>query len=135
MRKNKLFQKNSKAQVSMEFVFLVGLAFTVMVVFISSTRSEFDDLRGEEERSLLKDVSVMVQHELIIASNVENGYFRIFKTPYTLNGVSYSLSVNDGILLATTEDYESVMNVPIVVGDIQIGENSVNKTGGVIYLN
>ena len=59
------------AQISMEFVFLVGVAFTVMLVFVASTRSEFSNLQSEEERSLLKDVSVMVQHELVIASNVE----------------------------------------------------------------
>ena len=119
----------------MEFVFLVGLAFTVMVVFISSTRSEFDGLRSEEEMSLLKDVSVMVQHELILASNVEDGYLRTFETPLTLNGVSYNLEITNGILLATTDDYEYVMNIPSLIGDIQVGENIVNRTGGVIYLN
>ena len=124
-----------QAQVSMEFVFLVGVAFMVMLVFISSTRSEFSTLRSEEERSLVKDVSVMVQYELIIASNVEDGYVRVFDIPLTLDSISYTIQITNNTLLTATEDYEYILNVPPVVGSIQKGNNTINKTNGVIYLN
>ena len=124
-----------RAQVSMEFVFLIGLAFAVMVVFIAATRSEFNTLQSEEERSLVKDVSVMVQHELVLASNVENGYIRIFEIPQKLEGIEYNISVTNNTLLAATDDYEYVLNVPSVVGNLQKGDNTINKTDGVIYLN
>ena len=126
---------SKKAQVSMEFVFLIGLAFMVMVVFIASTRSEFSTLRSEEERSLLKDVSVMVQQEFIIASTVEDGYIRIFYVPQDLDGVSYTIQIVNNVLLASTEEYESVLNVPAITGDIQKGNNTINKTNSIIYLN
>lgn len=124
-----------KAQVSMEFVFLVGLAFMVMLVFISSTRSEFGELRSEEERSLVKDVSVMVQHELVMASNLEDGYVRTFNIPYRLGGISYTIQIINNILLTSTEDYEYVLNVPSVEGSIQKEDNTINKTDGIIHLN
>ena len=123
------------AQVSMEFIFLVGLAFMVMVVFIASTRSEFDTLRSEEERSLVKDVSVMVQQELIIASNVEDGYVRIFNVPSELDSINYDIQIINNTLIANTSEYEYVLNVPSIVGAIQKGNNTLNKTSGVIYLN
>ncbi len=128
-----IFRK--QAQVSMEFVFLIGLAFMVMLVFISSTRSEFSTLRTEEERGMVKDVSVMVQQELIIASNVNDGYVRVFYVPLTLDSISYNLQIINNTLLTTTEDYDYVLNLPPVVGDIQKGNNTVNKTNGVVYLN
>ena len=124
-----------KAQVAMEFVFLVGLAFMVMVVFISSTRSEFDELRTAEEMSLLKDAAVMIQYELIIASNVEDGYYRVFELPTDLNGVNYTFEILNNILLLRTANYEQDLNIPKVTGDLRIGNNTINKTDGAIYLN
>ncbi len=125
-----------KAQVSMEFIFLVGLAFTVMIVFLSSTRSEFNELISEEERTLVKDVSVMVQHELVMALTVKDGYSRIFYVPPKLNNIDYNITiVNNDTLLTTTDEYEYVLNVPFVEGDVQKRNNTINKTGGIIYLN
>ena len=124
-----------KAQVAMEFVFLVGLAFTVMVVFVSSTRSEFSDLRSLEERSLVKDVSVMVQHELVVASNVEDGYIRKFIVPLNLEGISYNISIINNTLLTSSSGYEYVLSVPSIVGNVVKGNNTINKTGGIIRLN
>ncbi len=128
-------QQLKKAQVSMEFVFLVGLAFAVMIVFIASTRSEFDQLRSEQERSLVKDVSIKAQHELIIASNVEDGYLRTFSLPSTLDQISYSISITGNTLITNTSEYEYDLNVPSVVGNIQKGNNTINKTNGIIHLN
>lgn len=124
-----------QAQVSMEFVFLIGLAFMVMLVFISSTRSEFNELVSEEERSLVKDVSVMVQHELIIASNVDDGYSRKFSVPSDLDGINYTIQITDNVLITSTDEYEYVLNVPSVTGNIQKGNNTINKTNNIIYLN
>ena len=109
---NRIFRK---AQVSMEFVFLVGLAFMVMLVFVSSTRSEFDELRSEEEMSLIKDVVVMVQHELVIASNVEDGYERVFYIPLEFNSISYNIHITDNFLCASTDNCEYLLNIPSVV--------------------
>ncbi len=120
----------------MEFVFLVGVAFMVMLVFVSSTRSEFSDLRSKEERSLVKDLAFMVQHELIIASNVQDGYTRIFEVPLKLDdNINYNIQIINNSLVAFTDEYETVLNIPSIVGDIQKGNNTINKTNGVIYLN
>lgn len=131
-----LGRQPKKAQVSMEFVFLVGLAFTVMVVFISSTRSEFNDLRNEEERTLLKDASYMVQHEIIIASNLKDGYLRNFEIPEKLGDeIPYNITLVNNTLISASAGYENVLNVPAVSGNIKKGQNIINKTGGIIYLN
>ncbi|MBD3249220.1 hypothetical protein GF336_04195 [Candidatus Woesearchaeota archaeon] len=127
---------SGKAQVSMEFVFLVSLAFMIMTVFIASTRSEFDELRSEEERTLVRDVGMMAHSELVIASNVEDGYRRIFDIPEKLDeSIEYDIEISNNTLLVYTDDYESVFNVPSVTGQIQKGNNRINKTGGTIYLN
>lgn len=128
--------KQLKSQVSLEFVFLVAIAFTIMVVFIASTRSEFNELRGEEEMSLVKDVSFMIQHELVIASNVEDGYIRTFEIPQKLNTIDYDIDITNNLLITNSSGgYEYALNVPDINGTIQKGANKINKTEGVIYLN
>lgn len=123
-------------QVSLEFVFLVALAFTVMVVFMASTRSEFDWVRTEQERSLVKDVSVTVQHELILASGVKDGYIREFSIPIQLDdSIEYNITVIGNTMITMTDDYEYVLNVPTVNGSLIKGNNQINKSGGIIYLN
>jgi hypothetical protein len=119
----------------MEFVFLIGLAFTVMIVFIASTRSEFDDLSKEKERSLVKDVSLKVQQELIIASTVEDGYLRSFLIPADLDAKYYQINIINNTLLVNTEDYEYVLSIPATTGNPNKGINTINKTGGIIYIN
>jgi hypothetical protein len=127
--------KTKKAQVSMEFVFLIGLAFMVMVVFVSATRSEFSALSSEEERGLVKDLGVMIQHELILSSNVEDGYTRNFEIPLTLEEISFNMEITNNVLVVYTDDYESVLNIPSVNGSLQKGNNVIRKIDGAIYLN
>ena len=127
--------KQLKAQLSLEFVSLVALAFLVMVVFIASTRSEFDELRSREEMSLVKDVAVKVQTELIIASGVEDGYLRTFELPASLDNINYTIGITNTTLVAMTEDYEYVLAVPAVEGVLKKGSNTINKTGSIIYLS
>lgn len=127
--------KQLKAQVSMEFVFLVGLAFMVMIVFLSSTRSEFDELRWEEERSLVDDVCIMVQQELIIAANVKDGYSRTIYIPEDLEGLNYTIKITNEVLLTYSDEYECVQNIPIVIGDMAKGNLTITKTNGTLYLS
>ena len=125
-----------RSQVSMEFVFLIGLAFMVMTVFIASTRSEFDELRSEEERTLIRDAGMKVHSELVIASTVEDGYSRTFSIPAKLDdSIDYDIEIINNTLIAATDEYESVFNVPAVAGQVQKGNNSISKTNGTIYLN
>jgi len=128
------FQRIKKSQVSMEFVFLVGLAFMIMIIFISATRSEFDDLRFEEERIGVQDVAVTIQHELIMASDMRDGYTRNFEIPEEISGKTYSIQIINTTLVVYTTDYEYVVNVPPIIGSVDRGSNKINKSDSFIYV-
>jgi len=128
------FKRITKSQVSMEFVFLVGLAFMIMVIFIAATRSEFDDLRFEEERTGVQDVAVTIQHELILASNMRDGYTRDFDLPEEISGKTYTIQIINTTLLVYTNDYEYVVNVPPIIGSVDQGSNRINKSNSFIYI-
>jgi hypothetical protein len=119
----------------MEFVYLVGVAFMIMIVFVAATRTEFDDLSNEEEKAMVKDVAVMLQHELVVASNVEDGYLRMFNVPLNLNRVNYSILTANNSAIVYTEDYEYTVNIPSIQGNFVKGNNIINKTNEIIKLN
>lgn len=124
-----------KAQVSMEFVFLIAVAFMILLVFTAVTRDKLMDLSSESEYVLLKDVTYMVQSELYISSMAENDYNRVFNMPMLLGSSEYSIKVDSRQVTANTSKYEFVLPVPSVVGNLQKGNNTINKSSGVIYLN
>ena len=119
----------------MEFVFLIGLAFTTMIIFIASTQSEYTSLISEEEMTLVKDLCAMVQRELVLASSVQDGYSRTFNVPDDLEGMNYNIELMNNTVHVYTDELEYLLNIPIVNGTIQKGDNRIRKTDGVVFLN
>ena len=124
-----------KAQTSTEFLFLVGIAFAITLVFTSFTRTNINDLNSQKEYFLLKDVIHNVQAEIVVASRVEDGYTRIFEIPHKLEYYNYTINISGRQLIATSKNYEYLVNIPNITGSIKKGNNLINKSGGVIYLN
>jgi len=119
----------------MEFIMLIILAFMIMVVFTVISRDRMVDLRKQEEYTALKDVSFSVQSELVIATNVEDGYRRVFATPETLDGINYTLEVVEEYLIARSANHEYTVKVPAFQGSVAKGNNTVRKEEGEVYLN
>jgi hypothetical protein len=128
--------RNIKAQVAFEFVLLVAIAFTILIVFVASTRSEFNELSSREERFLLEDVSYMVHNELNLAADMLDGYYREFTLSVLLeNGDNYNISIQSDTIIAISENYDYAIGVIHVEGDLIKGVNYINKSGGVVNLN
>ncbi len=124
-----------KSQVAMEFVMLVMLAFMIMAVFSVIARDRMMDLRQEEEYAYLQDVVSYVNSEILIASNVEDGYSRQFSIPSTLNGVIYNISFSQGYITAESVHHEYAARTAEVEGSIAKGQNTISKKNGTVYIN
>ncbi len=125
-----------RGQVAVEFLILIVIAFTVFIMYAAVTRDKMDELRSEEEHVLLKDVVYMARNEILIASKVEDGYYREFVMPDELDlKYNYSINITGEHILATSENHQQMVSIPTVNGTLKKGLNIVNKTGGVIYLS
>ncbi|MBN2112076.1 hypothetical protein JW707_03170 [Candidatus Woesearchaeota archaeon] len=125
----------NKAQVAMEFVMLIMIAFMIMIVFTAFAKDSMIDIRKDEEGDALKDVVESVKSEILIASNVEDGYRRDFTIPDSVRGINYTIEISYGYINAESRNYEYSVQVPPTVGIIVKGENTIRREEGVVYLN
>ena len=126
---------HSKAQISAEFFVLLGLAFLIALAFELASIDQLNDFRARKESEAVKDLTLKLQKELLIAANVEDGYVRIFTIPDELNNINYSLTTQNSTITVQSKNSFYIVSMPKAVGSINKGTNTINKTGGVIYIN
>jgi hypothetical protein len=124
-----------RAQVAMEFVILVSIVFMVMIVFTAFIMDYTAEEREQREYILLKDVFYAVQGEINLATTVEDGYSRTFTVPQKIEGINFTIYIEDGLLWVMSNKSEYVDDIPDLVGNITKGNNTITKDGGVVYLN
>jgi len=124
-----------KGQVAMEFLVLVGISFFTFLTITSIIFYNTGKLRDERDKEDLVGLSLMVQNELNSASTVKDGYTRQFLLPDNLNNKEYNITRENNRLYFKTRKYEVNVIIPSYQGSLRIGMNTVNKTGGILYIN
>lgn len=126
---------DNKAQVAFEFVMLVAILFTVLIVFTSFVRDNFTEVETDTDHFKLKDLAISIKSELNLAIVLEDGYQRYFYIPLTLDGLEYNITRDDGILLFESANAEYSVSVPQYTGTLQKGNNLIRKNSGAIEVN
>src|SRR3989338_10855359 len=84
--------RHEKAQSSMEFFMLIGLAFLATTIFLAASANEVNEFSNNKKFFLVRDLALKLQKEATIAASVEEGYERSFKIPDKLDGtLNYSI--------------------------------------------
>ena len=125
----------SKAQVSAEFFVLVGLALLIAIAFEIASLDQLYDFRVQKENEAVKDLALKLQKEVFLASNVEDGYVRTFIIPDQLDRINYSLTTQNSTITVESKNSLYIVPIPKTIGNISKGIITINKTGGVIYIN
>ena len=89
----------------------------------------------EKRGEAVKDLALKLQKELFIAATVEDGYARFFEIPDKLDNINYSLTTQNSTIAVQSKNGFYLVSIPKTVGNVSKGNNKVNKTGGVIYIN
>ncbi|MEK6892162.1 MAG: hypothetical protein AABX25_03180 [Nanoarchaeota archaeon] len=125
----------SKAQVSVEFFILVGMAFLVAIAFEIAALDQLKDFRMQKESDSVKDIAIKLQKEVLIAASVEDGYVRTFTIPDQLDNINYTLTILNHTITVESKNSIYTVSIPNSIGNVTKGSNRINKTGGVIYIN
>jgi hypothetical protein len=126
---------NTKAQVAFEFVVLVALLFTVMIIFSAFVSDNYSSVQSDTDYFKLKDVALSVKSEINLAIALGDGYQRSFFVPLTIDGLEYNITRENGFLMFSSTGTEYMVNVPPFTGDVQKGNNIIKKLGGAIEVN
>lgn len=132
---NKMFMMKRKSQIAIEYISLMAIGLVALIIFAASTSHDVKDLRTKKDLVLLKDASYMVQSEINLAAKLKDGYSRDFQVPLNLDGKSYSMNITGNQLIALCDNYEVVLPVAEVNGNILIPNNTISKNNGIICLN
>ncbi len=124
-----------KSQISAEFFIFIGLAFLISIAFAAASLEQLNDFRAKKDEEAVKDLALKLQKELITASAVEDGYVRVFELPDKLDGINYSLTTKNSTITVESKNSLYVASIPNAIGNFSKGINTINKTGGVIYLS
>ena len=126
----------SRAQVSLEFFIFVGLAFIIAIAFELAAVDQLKDIRIQNEQDATKDLALKLQKEVLIAASVEEGYARTFTIPNKLDkNINYTLTTVNYTITVESKNSIYTVSIPNSIGNISKGTITINKTGGVIYIN
>jgi uncharacterized protein (UPF0333 family) len=123
-----------KGQVALEFLVLVGISFFVFLSLMTIMFYHTQKLRDTKENQMVMDVADTIQNEINSASNVKDGYIRQFALPMNLQGKEYTITKYANRVHVSTARYQADAIVPDYIGDIHVGINTINKTGGIVYI-
>jgi hypothetical protein len=124
-----------KAQIVMEYLVLMGAGMITLMVFLVVIGEQAKDVSDTESKISLKDIAYAVENEIATASAVEDGYSRRFEIPKTVGRNNYSIHISDGMLLLSSSSYQVISSVPPIHGNILKGNNTINKSDGIVCLN
>lgn len=126
-----MLRKVNGGQMAMEFVMMLAIAAIIGILFIASLSNILSD-KGEERRiRALNDIGYMIQDEVILATQVEDGYRRVFTIPQKASYFKYTITnTPTGVILSSGRTIITYP-VPVVDGSFVKGDNTLTKNGKV----
>lgn len=127
--------KHIRAQVAIEFIFLVCVAFIMLLIFLKVVGDQADELNEKKEFILVKDLAYKIQYEINMATQVKSGYKRTFFIPEKLDNKDYTITKTENKITISLKNSEFTITIPKINGSIKKENNTIINIGGVIYLN
>ena len=125
-----------KAQLSIELIVFIGIAFLTLLIFAGLTTERLVSVRLRGEQYTLHQAVQQLESEITLAATVSDGYSRNFTLPKKLNNQDYDIEMlNNSVILASTDRFESVKITFNVTGQPLKGNNIITKNNGFITLN
>ena len=126
-----------RAQVSIEFIMIIGALLFFASIFILAIQENMGDRTYQRENILVKEIALIVQNEIYLALQSGNGYSREFELPQKAGNLNYEINIDSGIVYIKTTNSRHALTLQVadVVGDINITKNTIEKINGVLYLN
>lgn len=128
-----------QGQVAIEFLLLIAFS-VILLLFLITTLSKISSLKTDEKTYYeLNDLGRSIQQELLLTTELEDGYIRKINLPETVNGRNYELATN------TLSNYVSYMNItfndeliyyqiPPINGTFSKGDNIISKINNTIFV-
>ncbi len=126
---------HKKAQVGIEFLFLISAALFFFMIIIAVIYANIGEKQNEKEAKEVKQLALLIKEEIDIAHETSNGYHRVFYVPKTIEGKNYIIKIQEGHIYVLTDRNSASYKIKEVIGSIQKGKNIIKKENETVYLN
>lgn len=126
---------NLKSQTGMEFLIISGVALFILTSFFLVINTNIEEKNREAEILLIKNLGVTIADEISIAFKSSDGYNRNFLVPEKIGGEDYEVFLISNTVYIETANNAISLSTKEVEGDLKKGENRIEKTNGIVYLN
>ncbi|MBU0666723.1 MAG: hypothetical protein ABIC91_00100 [Nanoarchaeota archaeon] len=124
-----------KSQLSLEFMSFLSFAILLSIILLVVINITLGEKITEKNFLELKNLGYSIQRELILATEVYDGYSRTIFVPEQINSLDYSLSNTDRLLIIRFEETDITFPIPKINGVVVKGNNTIRKTAGVVYID
>ena len=116
---------------TMEFIVMVAFAVIIGLIFLALAGNVFSDVTETQRRDILYDMGYMLQDEIILATQVEDGYTRTILIPNKLDRFPYTISNTPTGITLTSSRVTATFSIPEISGMLAKGPNTITKDGTV----
>ncbi|MGM5482418.1 MAG: hypothetical protein ACQESF_03055 [Nanobdellota archaeon] len=128
--------KKKSGQIANEFMILITIVAFFSIIFLGVLHNYSSEISKDKEEKTFSDFGVYLQNEIILASEVKNGYKRFIDIPDKINSLEYTITNTKKSFKITSSksDMEFFYHIPKIKGDINKGNNKIIKQKGVVYI-
>lgn len=87
--------KIKNSQISFEFIIIFGIVFFVLIGFIYIINNRISNINEDKEYIEVKNLIDNIKNEIMLASSVNNNYYREFYLPVKLYGYDYLINLSN----------------------------------------
>ncbi len=129
-------KRGNKGQSTIEFTVLVSFMILMFSIFFVLIGQKLVELRFERNTEIALALKSVVNTEFQLAKVAENGYFRQFKLPASIEGMNYDISITNSTELNIIVGQEEIhMRLPNnISGNISKGLNNITKENKIIIV-
>lgn len=129
----------TRAQVGIEFILLTMFSLVLLLVLLTALSTVSTEKSKQRAYYEVHDIAASIQQEILLASELHDGYRREFYIPETVRNLDFDLDLanaSSGNYLRVTFDTQEIFYLlPPINGTMYKGSNTLTKNEGMLFLN
>jgi len=111
---------------------IMGVILALIVLF--GFLVVMNDTRADQKAAEMKSYAFELQRELILASEVHEGYSRDIFIPDYIGQYDFEISNSDRVLVLSYEEADVAVPIPKITGTLEKGNNTIKNVGGQVVI-
>jgi hypothetical protein len=123
-----------KSQIAIEFVIFMGAGLVFLIGFVIAITALGADKVDEKAYYKLNDFGASIQSEIILASEVNEGYTRTIFIPRSVEGIPFTMNNTNSHLFVHYKKEQLHYAIPNTLGMLQQGYNTLRNNNGTVVI-